>query len=125
MTRCKDCHCAPCRCDMFAEQRPPGGAAPATWGTAAPLHSESLAVHPSQIKEAMERNKKHGLGHVKYDKQGRPILTDRGMKRDLMRLEGVHDKDGGYGDDHATASPQAALSEDATGGPICNPDQLE
>lgn len=120
MTRCKDCHCSPCRCDMFSECRPPGSAAPSTWGTAAPIHSLALAVHPSQIPEVMERNKKHGLGHIKYDAEGQPILTDRGMRRDLMRLEGVHDNEGGYGDDHATASPQDPLSEEATGGKQCD-----
>lgn len=107
-------------CEMFAEQRPPGGAAPSTWGTAAPIHSEAMAVHPDQIPAVMERNKKHGLGHIRYDRHGAPILTDRAMRRDLMRLEGLHDRSGGYGDDHATASPQAPLTEEQTGGPMAD-----
>lgn len=64
------------------------------------IESDALAVHPSQIKEAMARNKRHGL-HVEYLPDGRPKLTDRGQRRDLMRLEQVHDRNGGYGDDHA------------------------
>lgn len=68
---------------------------PGAWGG---MRSEAMAVHPEQIPEVLARNKKHGLGNIEYDRAGRPILKDRGMRRDLMRLEGVHDKNGGYGD---------------------------
>ena len=64
------------------------------------MKSDALAVHPDQIPEVMARNKKHGV-HVEYDpKDGRAILKDRGQRRDLMRIEGFHDNNGGYGDDH-------------------------
>ncbi len=66
-----------------------------------PMKSDALAVHPKQIKAVRERNKKHGL-HIEYARDGRPILQDRGQRRDLMKIEGVHDRNGGYGDDHAT-----------------------
>ena len=70
------------------------------------MSSDAMAVHPSQIEAIMARNKKHGVQGVSYDPaDGRAILADRGARRDLMRLEGVHDNEGGYGDDHA-ASPQ-------------------
>lgn len=59
--------------------------------------SEALAVHPTQVKEANERSKRHGLGVV-YDKQGFARIPDRAARRRLMRLEGVHDNHGGYGD---------------------------
>lgn len=61
------------------------------------LCSDALAVHPKQIAQVMERNKRHGL-HVEYDGVGRPILKDRGQRRDLMRVERCHDNEGGYGD---------------------------
>jgi hypothetical protein len=63
-----------------------------------PILSDALAVHPAQIPGAMLRNARHGL-HVEYNQEdGRPILRDRGQRRDLMRIEGAHDNDGGYGD---------------------------
>ncbi len=66
-----------------------------------PIQSDALAVHPRQIPEVMERNRRHGL-HIEYNPEdGRPILADRGQRRDLMRIEGCHDNDGCYGDDHA------------------------
>jgi hypothetical protein len=63
-----------------------------------PMQSDALAVHPNQIQEVMERNKRHGV-HVEYNPQdGRAILADRGQRRDLKRVEGCHDNNGGYGD---------------------------
>ncbi len=66
-----------------------------------PMKSLAMGVHTSQIKEAMERNKKAGVTGVTYDpKTGDAILSDRGARRDLMRVHGFHDRNGGYGDDH-------------------------
>lgn len=63
-----------------------------------PILSDALAVHPDQIPEVMERNRKHGL-EVEYEQEfGRPILKDRDQRRRLCRIEGVHDNQGGYGD---------------------------
>lgn len=70
-----------------------------------PLKSEGLGCHPEQIPELLERNKRHGVKGVSYDKDGTAVLADRGARRDLMALEGCHDKSGGYGDDHAGQSP--------------------
>jgi len=70
------------------------GHTPSCW----PMRSDALAVHPDQIPEVMERNKRHGV-HVEYDpKTGEAILADRGQRRDLNRIEGFHDRRGGYGD---------------------------
>ena len=62
-----------------------------------PMRSEALACHPNQIPAIMERDRKHGVP-TRRDKVGRPILTSRGHRRALMRLEKMHDKHGGYGD---------------------------
>lgn len=60
--------------------------------------SDALAVHPEQIPEVMERNRKHGL-EIEYNTEdGRPVLLSRDQRRRLMKIEGVHDRDGGYGD---------------------------
>ncbi len=117
MKKCRKCHCGPCRCEMFAEGRPPGlaGNTPANW----PMKMESLAVHPTQVKEAMERNKKHGV-HVTYDKNGTPLVADRKQRCELMKIEhqnipgGVKDRSGGYGEDFtadALPVPKKKLSE--------------
>lgn len=77
-----------------------GGNTSSAW----PLYSDALAVHPSQIEQARARNRKRGVA-VDYLPDGRAILTDRGARRDLMKLEGVHDNHGGYGDDTGSGSP--------------------
>jgi hypothetical protein len=79
-------------------------------GWSRPIASDAMAVHPDQIPEVIERNKRHGI-LVDYDGEGRPLLTDREQRRKLMHLEGIHDKDGGYGDDHATPSPLPAIDD--------------
>lgn len=65
-----------------------------------PILSDALAVHPDQIPEAMERDRRHGIA-VEYAPDGRPILRDRDTRRRMMASLGVHDRSGGYGDDHA------------------------
>ncbi len=70
-----------------------------------PMKSDGMACHPEQISEIMARNKRHGITGVSYDSDGTAVLADRGARRDLMALEGCHDKQGGYGDDHSKESP--------------------
>lgn len=53
---------------------------------ARPLRSDALAVHTSQIPAVMARNKKHGLT-IRYDRAGRPVFTDPGQRKALMRVE--------------------------------------
>lgn len=72
----------------------PGGHAPGNW----PKVSEALAVHPDQVAEATARNKRHGV-NVPYDPEtGCAILPDRAERARLLRLENMHDNQGGYGD---------------------------
>ena len=78
-------------------------------GWSKPILSDALAVHPSQIPEVMERNKKAGLPPIEYESTyGRPILTSREMRRKLMKVSKVHDNQGGYGDDHHVAEKKPA-----------------
>lgn len=102
---------------MFAEGSPPGlaGNTSSAW----PMKMESLAVHPSQVQEAIDRNKKHGV-HVAYDKHGTPLVADRKQRCELMKIEhqnipgGVRDRSGGYGEDFtadALPKPKKKLSE--------------
>lgn len=63
-----------------------------------PLLSDGLAVHPSQIDEANERNRRRGCS-VTYDRtDGRAIIPDRGQRKKLLSIMKMHDRDGGYGD---------------------------
>lgn len=55
-----------------------------------PLKCEALAVHPKQVAQMNERNKKHGI-NVRYEpKYGIAIVPDEGEYRKLRKLEGVH-----------------------------------
>jgi hypothetical protein len=103
---------------LFTGGPPMIGNTPSCW----PMESEALAIHPSQIKEATERNKRNGITGVSYAPDGTAILADRGARRDLMRLEGLHDRNGGYGDDHATSSPQDPMKD--TAGPLLDLDNI-
>ncbi len=62
-----------------------------------PILSEALGVHPEQVQEANQRNKAAGIA-VEYNRKGQAVIPSRGERRKLMDLEGVHDRDGGYGD---------------------------
>lgn len=66
---------------------------PACW----PMESQALAVHPKQVEAANERAKRHGID-VRYEKNGTAVIGSRHARKRLLRLEGFHDKAGGYGD---------------------------
>lgn len=61
------------------------------------LRSDALAVHPRQIKEAMDDAKKKGVP-VDFLSDGRPEFTSREQRANYMRAYGFFDKSGGYGD---------------------------
>ncbi len=67
---------------------------PACW----PLVSEALAVHPDQVTEANVRNKKHGVSARYEAGTGLCVIPDRDDRSKLLKLEGFHDKQAGYGD---------------------------
>lgn len=61
-----------------------------------PLKSDALAVHPKQIAAVKERNRKRGL-NIDYDRHGRPVFTDAGQRRKLMKIEGVRQQNSYFG----------------------------
>ena len=81
-------------CEILGANQSPGGHDPKGW----PKESVALSVMKNQVKEANARAKKHGLTGVYYEPSGKCILSDRGARRDLLRLEQMHDNNGGYGD---------------------------
>lgn len=88
-----------------------------------PMKSQALAVHPEQIAEAHERNRKAGITGVEYLKDGTAVIADRGARKNLMKLEGVVDKEAGYGDTYAGSSslpyipPEPGADEFTDAGP--------
>lgn len=65
--------------------------------------SDSLGCNIEDIPAWMEIYRKAGITGVSYDHQtGELLADDRGARRDVMKLRGRHDRQGGYGDDHAT-----------------------
>lgn len=84
--------------DLLAAAQPPAGQMPAGW----PMTMDALAVRPKQIAEAMERDRLHGVP-TNYTPQGDPIITDRGHRRDYVRMRGCFDRNAGYGDPSPTS----------------------
>lgn len=78
-----------------AMTKPDPGASLCGWK---PLISDALAVHPSQIPEAIEDAKRKGLGEVDFLKDGRPRFNSRGAFNAYLKAYGFFNKDAGYGD---------------------------
>lgn len=84
--------------EEYEKVYPPPEGVPMAGGWSRPLLSDALAVHPSQVAEANARNARRGCS-VTYDpKDGRAVIPDRAERRKLLKIEGMHDRDGGYGD---------------------------
>lgn len=75
------------------KQGVPGGHPPSCW----PMTSEALACHESQVAEMNARNEAAGVS-TRYKADGTAVIPDRSDRRKLLKLEGYHDRDGGYGD---------------------------
>ena len=63
-----------------------------------PMISEALGVHPSQIREAMEFNARHGVTGVTYAEDGAAVIDSRGARTQLAYAWGQFDRNAGYGD---------------------------
>lgn len=64
-----------------------GGNYSAGW----PIHSEALAVHPEQIREATEDASRRGVP-TSFDGLGRPIMTDSRHFRRYAKAYGMRHK---------------------------------
>lgn len=71
----------------------PGGHPPSCW----PMKSEALACDPTQVAEMNARNAASGVGAT-YRDDGMCVIQSRRERKRLLKLEGFHDKSGGYGD---------------------------
>ena len=87
-------------CPMLAAATPPAAPAPAGW----PKRSRALGAFARQVPELNARNKRLGI-NVSYESAGSPdsdavdcIIPDRNERKKLLKAEGAHDRDGGYGD---------------------------
>lgn len=74
-----------------------GDEAMTTGTTTWPLVSEALGVLPHQVAEANERARRHGIA-AEYLPNGDCKIADRAARKKLLKLEGAHDRIGGYGD---------------------------
>ncbi len=72
--------------------KPSGGCA--AW----PIKSDSAGVNPQQIQEFSEKASKMGVPTQFDSKTGQAIFTSRGHRAKYMKLRGLHDRQGGYGD---------------------------
>ena len=63
-----------------------------------PLISEGLGCLPNQIPEMQETIHKHNIKGVRVRKDGAVEFTSRQGRKELCRVRGLHDGDGGYGD---------------------------
>ncbi len=59
--------------------------------------SDALAVHPDQVQEATEYLKKRGVP-TEFVPSGEPIIKSRAHQKEILKVWGYHNKDGGYGD---------------------------
>lgn len=59
------------------------------------FQSRALACHPKQVDEMNARAKRHGIA-VEYDKKGRCRISGPAARKQILRLEGLHDESG-YG----------------------------
>lgn len=62
-----------------------------------PWISNSLAVHPGDVKAANEHAKSCGFSH-RYKEDGRATANSNKGRNDAMKMQNAHAREGGYGD---------------------------
>lgn len=63
-----------------------------------PMKSDGAGVHPGDAAKAEKASAKIGVP-TEYDrKTGQAIFRDRNHRRNFLKANGMHDKNGGYGD---------------------------
>lgn len=82
-------------CELFEEG--PAFADVEACRSSNPKLSDALAVHPSQVAEAVADAKKKGVP-TRFEADGRPIITSRAHQKQYLKAYGFHNRDGGFGD---------------------------
>lgn len=62
-----------------------------------PMESYAAGVHPKQIPEMREFDKKNGVP-TDYSEDGDPILRGPGHRKKYCEAHGLHDRNAGYSD---------------------------
>ena len=62
-----------------------------------PIISDGAGCHPSQVEEMQAFAAKQGV-HTNYTKDGRAVFTSRQHRAQHLKVFGLHDRNGGYGD---------------------------
>lgn len=68
------------------------------YSESAPLISDGIGCMRAQVSEYREEVKRHGIRGVRILDNGQVEITSRRGRRDLLRLRGLVDNEGGYGD---------------------------
>jgi hypothetical protein len=63
-----------------------------------PLVSEGCGVMRSQVKETRDLIKQHSIQGAAVLDSGQIRFTSRRARNEFLRMRGLHDLDGGYGD---------------------------
>lgn len=80
--------------DVEAEHRPQAQVGAGAW----PLKSDAAGLHPSQIGEMEDFMKSRGVP-TSWDRDtGQAIFESRTHRSKVLKVMGLHDQDGGYGD---------------------------
>ena len=72
--------------------------APVGWCASWPMKSDAAGVNPVQCQEFSENSVKKGVPTEFDSKTGQAIFTSRSHRAKYLRLRGMHDHNGGYGD---------------------------
>ena len=79
----------------FGSQAPMGTVA---YSESDPLISDGLGCMKGQVPELRETIRKHGIRGVRVCDNGQLEITSRCGRRELLKVRGLVDADGGYGD---------------------------
>lgn len=71
---------------------------PNTYRDHDPLISDGIGVMKAQVPEMREAIRKHGIKGVTVRDSGQLEITSRQGRKELLRMRGFVDNDGGYGD---------------------------
>lgn len=63
-----------------------------------PLISDGIGCMKSQVQEMRDVIARHGIRGVQVRDNGQLVITSRRGRREILRVRGLHDSEGGYGD---------------------------